>query len=111
MKSEIGGDDVCYCHNYTNLDDKYTNSRRSAVKVYGEALQSLAELFFKERYPDDDERQKFAERVRADVENPYYRLYTISYAIRNMLLIQVIPSSDVNRIFTTIHDDESYGSV
>ena len=63
------------------LDDKYTNARRSAVKVFGEALQSLAYLFFKERYPDDEERQRFAARVREDVENPAYRLYTISYTI------------------------------
>ena len=76
------------------------------MKVFGEALQSLAELFFKERYPDDEERQRFAAKVRGDVENPDYRLYTTSYAIRNMLLIQVIPSSDVNRVFTTIHDGE-----
>ena len=69
------------------LDDKYSSARRSAVKVFGGALESLAYLFFKDRYPDDEERQKFAAQVRADVENLDYRLYTISYTISNMKLI------------------------
>lgn len=86
------------------VEDKYTNARRSAVKVFGQALQSLAELFFKERYPDDEERQRFAARVRADVENPDYRLYTISYAISKDESNLVIPSSGVNLIFIVSHD-------
>ena len=74
------------------LDDKYTNARRSAVKVFGKALESLAELFFKERYPDDEERQRFAAKVREDVENPDYRLYTISYPMLKDKTNLVIPS-------------------
>ena len=86
------------------LDDKYTNARRSAVKVFGQSLESLAELFFKERYPDDEERQRFAARVRADVDNPDYRLYTISYPTLKDKANLVIPSCGVNLIFTASND-------
>lgn len=104
-KLEIGEDDVFLIFvTRLILDDKYTNARRSAVKVFGQALQSLAELFSKERYPDDEERQKFAARVRADIENPDYRLYTISYTISKDNANLVIPSSGVNLIFKVSHD-------
>ena len=36
-------------------------------------------------YPNDHERDEFAQRVKADLENPDYRLYTISYVSRQIL--------------------------
>jgi len=39
----------------------------------------------KKYYPDDRERDEFAQRVKADLENPEYRLYTISYVSGQIL--------------------------
>ena len=39
----------------------------------------------KKYYPDDRERDEFSQRVKADLENPEYRLYTISYVSGQIL--------------------------
>jgi hypothetical protein len=48
-----------------------------AVDVWNGAYTALVESL-KAHYRDNAEREKFAERVRADVLNPDYHLYSIS---------------------------------
>jgi hypothetical protein len=60
------------------LDRKLLEARRAALSVFRGALMALTE-HMKKYYPNDDERDGFAQRIKADLENPDYRLYTISY--------------------------------
>jgi hypothetical protein len=64
------------------------SARRAAINVFGGALVALAEIM-KEHYPDEEERHKFAERVKTELENPEYRLYSVSYESLLMLLTQM----------------------
>jgi hypothetical protein len=50
----------------------------SALKVFGEAIEALAHGILKRHYPDPVKRRDFGKRIRADIENPEYRLYTFS---------------------------------
>ena len=65
-------------HNLANIDKKHVGARRAALSVFSGAFGALIN-HMKEQYPDEGERQKFTERVQADLANPEYRLYTISY--------------------------------
>jgi hypothetical protein len=66
------------------LDGKLVEARRAALSVFRGALMALTE-HMKKYYPNDDERDEFAQRVKADLENPEYRLYTISYMSSQIL--------------------------
>jgi hypothetical protein len=59
-------------------------ARRAALSVFRGALIALTE-HMKKHYPDDHERDEFAQRVKADLENPEYCLYTISYVSREIM--------------------------
>jgi len=66
------------------LGRKLVDARRAALSVFRGALMALTE-HMRKYYPNDEERDKFAQRVKADLENPEYRLYTISYVFKQML--------------------------
>lgn len=54
-------------------------ARRSAVKVFGGALETVTNHLTKKECPDEEERRIFASKVYADIANTNYHLYTISY--------------------------------
>ena len=66
------------------LGRKLVEARRTALSVFRGALMALTE-HMKKCYPDDRERDEFAQRVKADLENPEYHLYTISYVSGQIL--------------------------
>ena len=66
------------------LGRKSVEARRAALSVFRGALIALTE-HMKKYYPNDQERDEFAQRVKADLENPEYRLYTISYVSGQIL--------------------------
>ena len=66
------------------LDSELVEARYTALSVFRGALIALTE-HMKKYYPNDHERDEFAQRVKADLENPDYRLYTISYISRQIL--------------------------
>ncbi len=66
------------------LGRKSVEARRAALSVFRGALIALTE-HMKKYYPNDQERDEFAQRVKADLENPEYRLYTVSYISKQIL--------------------------
>jgi hypothetical protein len=52
---------------------------------------------FKKQIPDANDRKKFAQEVKADLENPEYCFYSISYSSLEIRLNIGILSSDVNQ--------------
>lgn len=62
-----------------------SDAKRMAIDVWSGAYTALVERL-KKWYPDDAERERFAERVKADLLNPDYHMYSVSYdTFMNML--------------------------
>jgi hypothetical protein len=53
--------------------------RNRALNVFRGALMALCDTF-KKQIPDANDRKKFAQEVKADLENPEYCFYSISYS-------------------------------
>jgi hypothetical protein len=69
--------------------------RNRALNVFRGALMALCDTF-KRQIPNADDRKKFAEEVKADLENPEYCFYSISYTSFEGDLTVAILLSDAN---------------
>jgi hypothetical protein len=69
--------------------------RNRALNVFRGALMALCDTF-KRQIPNADDRKKFAEEVKADLENPDYCFYSISYTSFEGDLTVAILLSDAN---------------
>jgi hypothetical protein len=58
-----------------NLDGKSKKAGSVAVHVWGGSLTDFAEMMT-EYSPDEDKRVAFGKRVKADLENRNYHLYS-----------------------------------
>jgi hypothetical protein len=70
--------------------------RNRALNVFRGALMALCDTF-KKQIPDAEDRKKFAQEVKADLENPDYCFYSISYSSLEIRLSIGILLSDVNQ--------------
>jgi hypothetical protein len=61
-----------------NIDVRLADARNTAFDVWSGAYGALVERLTVS-YPDEVERAKFVDRLRADLRNPDYRLYSIAY--------------------------------
>jgi hypothetical protein len=73
-----GGGGNLRCNPITLTGTRILGARRAALAVFTGAFGALIN-HMKSAYPDQEERDKFTKRVQADLENPEYKLYTISY--------------------------------
>lgn len=59
---------------------KLRDGRDAAERVHTGAFMALIDHMKDKHYPDDEERRKFKERVRADLSNMDNRLWFDSYS-------------------------------
>lgn len=53
-------------------------AQKTALAVFKGALVALTE-HMRDHFDSENDRRLFADNVVEDLENPYYRLYTLSY--------------------------------
>lgn len=65
---------------WPNLEPRLHDAAQDAIEVYAGVVEPLVEAM-KSYWPDDEERARFARRVKDDMANPSHHLYALLYLL------------------------------